>query len=98
MYAFIQQGCIIFCIIDSKDIYVTEKVLFFWTFFSSEMNKIKCITVSTKILGSTTVFNVDNNQKFLEYQISILLWFLKIMWHCNDVKSNDAEFSFASQE
>ncbi len=41
MYAFIQQGCIIFGIIDSKDIYVTEKVLIFWTFFSSEMNKIK---------------------------------------------------------
>ncbi len=40
--------------------------------------KIKCITVSTKILCSTTVFNIDNNQKcFLS---SILLWFLKIMW------------------
>ncbi len=35
----------------------------------------KCIMVSTNILGSTTVFNIDNNQ------ISILEWFLKIMWH-----------------
>jgi len=41
--------------------------------------KNKYMTVSTKILCSTTVFNIDNNQKcFLS---SILLWFLKIMWH-----------------
>jgi len=24
---------------------------------------IKCITVSTKILSSTTIFNIDNNKK-----------------------------------
>ncbi len=46
--------------------------------FICESWKIKCITVSAKILCSTTVFNIDNNQKcFLS---SILLWFLKIMW------------------
>jgi len=47
--------------------------------FICESYKNKYITVSTKILCSTTVFNIDNNQKcFLS---SILLWFLKIMWH-----------------
>ncbi len=40
------------------------------------------VTVSTKILCSTPVGNIDINQNFfLEQQISILLWFLKIMWH-----------------
>ncbi len=40
--------------------------------------KNKMYHVSTKILSSTTVFNIDNNQKCF---LSILLWFLKIMWH-----------------
>uniref|UniRef100_A0A8C2JPP2 Uncharacterized protein n=1 Tax=Cyprinus carpio TaxID=7962 RepID=A0A8C2JPP2_CYPCA len=31
--------------------------------FIKKSRKIKCITVSTKILCSTTVFNIDNNQK-----------------------------------
>ncbi len=34
--------------------------------------------VSTEILSSTTVFNIDTNKKILfEQQISILEWFLK---------------------
>jgi len=32
----------------------------------------KCIKASPKILSSTTVFNIDNNEMFLEQQISIL--------------------------
>ncbi len=40
---------------------------------------LKQNAVSTKILSSTTVFNIDNNnkKKVLEQQISILEWFLK---------------------
>ncbi len=35
-----------------------------WAFYSSaNPEKMKCITVSTKILISITVFNIDNNQK-----------------------------------
>ncbi len=34
----------------------------FWTFYSSNNPRDKkCVTVSTKILSSTTVFNIDNN-------------------------------------
>ncbi len=36
----------------------------------------KTIMVFTKILSSTTVFNIDS-KKFIEHQISILEWFLK---------------------
>ncbi len=55
-------------------------MLFFWTFYSSKNPEKLNVSVSTKILGSITVFNIDNNQKcFLS---SILQWFLKIMWHC----------------
>ncbi len=45
--------------------------------------KIKCITVSTKILGNTTIFNIDNNQKY----------FLNDFWRSCDTEdcSNDAE-------
>ncbi len=38
-------------------------MLFFWTLFIKESRKIKCITVSTKIWSSTTVFSIDTNQK-----------------------------------
>ncbi len=49
-----------------------------------ELWKIKCITVSTKILSSTTVFNIDNNQKCSEYND---------FWRSCDTEdcSNDAE-------
>uniref|UniRef100_A0A8C2JNV1 Tubulin--tyrosine ligase-like protein 5 n=1 Tax=Cyprinus carpio TaxID=7962 RepID=A0A8C2JNV1_CYPCA len=39
------------------------KYMFIRTLYSSVNPEIKCITVSTKILCSTTVFNIDNNQK-----------------------------------
>ncbi len=40
-------------------------------------NLKKCIMVFTKILSSTTVFNIDNNKNVFELQISILEWFPK---------------------
>ncbi len=41
-------------------------MLFFWTLYSwRNPEKIKCIMVSTKILSSTTVFNIDNKKCFL---------------------------------
>ncbi len=52
--------------------------MLFWTFCSSKIPENKCITISTKILNSTTVFNIDNNKIFFpEHQISILEWSLK---------------------
>ncbi len=66
-------------------------MLFFWTFYSSlNPEKIKCITVSTKILGSTTVFNIDNNNKcFLSSKSAYYYDF----WRSCDTEdcSNDAE-------
>ncbi len=45
----------------------------------------KCIMVSTKkYIKQHNCFNTDNNKKYLfslVYQISILEWFLKVMWH-----------------
>ncbi len=58
-------------------------MLFCWTFYSSnnpEKNGMYSIMVLTKILNSTTVFNINNNNNkkvFLEHQISILKLFLK---------------------
>ncbi len=48
-------------------------MLLFLTFYSSK-NPEKSITVSTKLLRSTTFFSIANKKK-LE-QISILEWFL----------------------
>ncbi len=42
----------------------TYKYLF-WTLFIKESLKMKCITVSTKILSST-VFNIDNKKCFFK--------------------------------
>ncbi len=58
--------------------------------FICESWKIKCITVSTKILCSTTVFNIDNNQKcFLSSKSAYYYDF----WRSCDTEdwSNDAE-------
>jgi len=55
-YYFIQQGCIKW--IKSKDIYNVSVDL-----YSSKNPEKKKITVSTKILTSTAVFNIDNNKK-----------------------------------
>ncbi len=43
------------------------------------LSKDLCITVSTKILSITIVFNIDNNKKvcFLNTKFGILEWFLK---------------------
>jgi len=51
-------------------------------FYSSKSPKKESITAYTKVLSSTTVFNIDN-----ELQISIWEWFLKDhvtliqLWH-----------------
>ncbi len=58
--------------------------------FICESWKIKCITVSTKISCSTTVFNIDNNQKcFLSSKSAYYYDF----WRSCDTEdwSNDAE-------
>ncbi len=58
--------------------------------FICESWKIKCITVSTQILCSTTVFNIDNNQKcFLSSKSAYYYDF----WRSCDTEdwSNDAE-------
>ncbi len=48
-----------------QKISVSNKCCFFFYFlFFCESGKIKRITVSTKILGRTTVFNTNNNQKY----------------------------------
>jgi len=59
------QRCIKLIKSDSKDIYnVTKDVLslFIWTSYSSK-NPEKSVSVSTEILSSTTVFNIDNKNK-----------------------------------
>ncbi len=50
-------------------------MLFFRTFYSSKNIEKSCIMVSTKILNSTIVFNIDNIKKY--FKISISEWFLK---------------------
>jgi len=49
--------------------------MFVWTLSSSKNQTIKCITVSTKILSNTTVFNIDNKTYFLKelFSFNILL-------------------------
>ncbi len=81
---------------DSNDIYNVTKISIsneccsFELFVHQRILKNKCIMVSTNILSSTTVFDIDNNKKsFLSSnQISILEWFLK-----DHVTLNDAENS-----
>ncbi len=66
-------------------------MLFFWTFYSSvSPKKIKCIMVSTQILCSTTVFNIDNNQKCFLSSKSVYVY---DFWRSCDTEdwSNDAE-------
>ncbi len=56
--------------------------------FICESWKIKCITIYTKILCSTTVFNIDNNQKcFLSSKSAYYYDF----WRDTEDWSNDAE-------
>ncbi len=65
----------------SKDLWTLFQVYaVLLNFIFKELWKI-CIMFFTKIWSSTTVFNIDNNHLFLEQQISISKWFLKIMWH-----------------
>ncbi len=58
--------------------------------FICESWKIKCITVSTNISVSTTVFNIDNNQK---YFLSSKSAYYYDFWRSCDTEdcSNDAE-------
>ncbi len=57
-------------------IIIIFKYILFWTFYLLKNPEKKyLITVSQKILSSTTVFNIDN-----EPQNSISEWFLRIMW------------------
>ncbi len=58
---------------DSKDINIIFQIN---TVIFYQRNMNKCITVSTKILSSTTVFNIDSKM-FLEQQTSILEQFVK---------------------
>ncbi len=70
-------------------IFQTDAVLLNYLFIC-ESWKIKCITVSIKILYSTTVFNIDNNQKcFLSSKSAYYYDF----WRSCDTEdwSNDAE-------
>jgi len=50
----------------TKDVYFKEM-----QFFSNQVksNNPECIMVSTKILSSTTVFNIDDNKKCKEISI-----------------------------
>ncbi len=64
--------------------------VFFYFVFIKDSWKIKCITVSTKILCGTTVFNIDNNQKcFLSSKSA----YYNDFWRSCDTEdwSNDAE-------
>ncbi len=68
---------------DSKDNY--KRFLFeincYFALYSSK-NTEKSFMVSTNILSSTTVENFDNNENFfLEHQISMLVCFLKAGSH-----------------
>ncbi len=57
-------------------------MLLFWTFYSSKDPIEKCVIVSTQILSSTTVFNIDNNKKyFLRSKSAYYNDFWRIMWH-----------------
>ncbi len=60
---FIQQGSIKFIKIGSKDIDIVTTDHKYRSFELSFTKDEKCITVSAKILSSTTVFNSDNNNK-----------------------------------
>ncbi len=68
----------------SQNISISNKCCYF------ESWKIKCITVSTKLLCSTIVFNIDNNQKCV---LSSKSAYYYDFWRSCDTEywSNDAE-------
>ncbi len=90
---FIQQGCIKLIKSDSKDLqyifFLINAVLLNFLFIK-ESWKIKYITFSTKIWSSTTVFNIDNNQKWFLSSKSV---YYNDFWRSCDTEdwSNDAE-------
>ncbi len=49
----------------------SNKCYLLWTFYSSRDPEKTSITVFAKTLSNTTVFKIDNNEMFLEQQISI---------------------------
>ncbi len=73
-----------------QKIYIQINAVLLNFLFICESWKKKCITVSTKILCSTTIFNIDNNQKcFLSRTSS----YYNDFWSSCDTEdlSNDAE-------
>ncbi len=72
-----------------QNISISNNVLLNFLFIK-ESWKIQCITVSTKILGSTTVFNIDNNQKCFLSSKSV---YYNDFWRSCDTEDwrNDAE-------
>ncbi len=99
IYIFIHQGHIKLIKRASTDIYKCNKRFLFQInavllnfLFICESWKIKSITVSTKILCSTTVSNIDNNQK---YFLSSKSAYYYDFWRSCDTEdwSNDAENS-----
>ncbi len=52
--------------VDSRDIYNVTKDSYFKEIVFSEFRILKkCFTVSIKILTSTTIFNIDDDQMFV---------------------------------
>ncbi len=89
--------CIKFIKGDSKDIYNAKnafyfkEMLFFWTFYSSNNPENKNLwQFPEKRKSSTTVFNIDNNQKCLLSSKSVYYY---DFWRLCDTEdwSNDAE-------
>ncbi len=64
-------------------------MLFFWIFHSSSSSD-KVIAIFTQIFVSTSVFSIDNNQKYL---LSIKSAYYNDFWRSCDTEdwSNDAE-------
>ncbi len=78
-------------------------MLFFWTLYS--LKNPEGFIVSTKILSSTTVFNIDNNRKCFKQRMICDFWWFQFFFmisvgSCDTEDwSNDAENSaFPSQE
>ncbi len=49
-------------------------MLFFWTFYFFQKSWKKCFSVSTNILSSTTVFNIDDKKVIKELHIKNVYW------------------------
>ncbi len=61
----------------TKKIVIINKYCYFELYIHQNLEKT--IAVSTKILSSIPVFNIDNDKTF--FLSSKFKWFLKIMWH-----------------